>query len=351
MLERYYEWYDRMDVRAVVESTGLKTNDIWEMYKQLSVRGRGIDPLSDWFLLVRHMRYEKRNKLTGKALFAQDYYDRAYILKHLLEELGETNVPEPDDVMDTNEGKWKIRIYGQMVDYSSREVLRKILDEFGLDRNHRIHLFIEDESNLEATKIIATAMRLDLQAEGIHIEGLAGSSDFYNPTFVNRLMYIRGEGATPYLIVDNENKSHDQKMKLEKRGLLDKDCSRIWEGEFESDNWTDEELISQLTVMAGEEGASIEISVDDLRKYREFKILEGKPVPMVTKAIDTVLIQRGFGFLIRDRKVAFNRRLAEATARRIGAEIAGGKYAPISPIEKELQKIVGIARYGLPRDA
>lgn len=351
ILRRYYEWYDCMDVAAIVSAMGLSIDDIRVMYERLARDGNGIDPLSRWYLLVRHMRHQNRRELKGEALFAQDYYDRAYVLKLLLQELGEVDIPEPDDVTDGRQGSWKPGRYGQMVDYTSRDVLKKILQEFGLDRSHRIHVFIEDESGLEATKIIAVAMGIHLEANGIHIERIGSSSKLYHPTFVNRLNYIRSEGTIPFLVVDNENDSHGQCRALQKDGFLDECCTCIWKEEFESDNWTDEQLITTLDKMAIDEGTSITITVDDLEDYRQLKVAEGKPIPKVTKAIDAILVQRGFSFLIRDRKVTFNKKLAELTARRIQAEIAENTYNPESPIEKELKKIVDFARYGLPRSA
>jgi hypothetical protein len=182
------------------------------------------------------------------------------------------------------------------------------------------------------------------------LESLDSSASFNNPAFRKRLIYIQNERALAYIIVDNENNSTEQMLKLVKRGLVSENCYRIWDGEFESDNWTDEEILGQVQTIASEKSVHIKITAQDLDEYRDSKAQERKSQPMVTKIIETLLNRTGSGFSIEGRKIDLNKRLALVTSTRITRMLQEGTYSAESPIEEELVKISDIARFGLPRN-
>jgi len=121
----------KFDPEEALMKSGLTLDELQNWRRQIAAEARHLDPLEKWYLLVRHCTYDKRKKLKGDALFAQDCYEIVEMLGVFLEEL--TGDPQygPDDLCDGRHGKWKKEWYGAEVDFANKDVLRNIAYEYG----------------------------------------------------------------------------------------------------------------------------------------------------------------------------------------------------------------------------
>jgi hypothetical protein len=121
-MDEWFDWKEHFDCQAVLDSSGYSIDELKELRTSLAAQARFNDPISDWFMLVRHMRFSKKEHLKGKALLAQDYYEMVDMLGRFLFDLTGEKQLEADDLLDGRHGAWKTRVYGQEVNYNSREV-------------------------------------------------------------------------------------------------------------------------------------------------------------------------------------------------------------------------------------
>ena len=338
-LEDWFEWSKGFDVGSEVKRLGLDVDTLKRWYTRFSLDGDTHDPLREWFLLVRHIRPAKRQQLRGQALLAQDHYDAAYILKFLLEDLHVTDVCEPDEVMDSRKGSWKTRRYGGPVDYKSRFVLENMLADYGISTRYGVFLLCEGPTEEVAIPIIGRAMGIDFEERGIHFECLKGSG-FNKTAWRLRLEQIQGEDGIPFVILDNENDAEEYMDMFNKIGLVDKENCVLWEEEFESGNWSEEEILEQFNLLAAENDIDLKLGTDDIARYST-KSERGKQAKI------TKLLERAAYDLRPDysySKVDLGRKLAENTANRIRTDIERGEYKPKTEIEMVLIKVKQLAQ-------
>ena len=112
---------------------------------------------------------------------------------------------------------------------------------------------------------------------------------------------------------------------------------RVWEREFEEDNFSDEEVLQQVVQQAKKRDFDLKISTEMIEKERQDKRKRGKLVPHLTKILQK--ITHSFGYEID--KPELGKALAKIVANRIEKQ---ERYTPSTEIEKEILKIVKLAR-------
>lgn len=261
----------RFNPKEALSKSGLILEDIENWRTQIAAEARHLDPLRDWYLLVRHTTYSKRRKLRGDALFAQDRYEIIEILGLFLEEL--TGKPHygPDDLLDGGHGEWKKRVYGAEVDFANRDVLRKIVYEYSLDYDYKMLLFVEGGTEFHAVPIIADAIGISFARLGIRLEKLGGYSEIAPKRIEKLLQYAKRDNMIAYIIIDNhENSKKYVDQLVARRDLpVEKDRVRIWNVDFEEDNFSIDELIKATTHMAAKNDVSIKLTIEMIEETRK----------------------------------------------------------------------------------
>lgn len=116
----------------------------------------------------------------------------------------------------------------------------------------------------------------------------------------------------------------------------------LWDEEFESSNWSDDEIVQQLNLLALEKGVDLSIGKDLVGLERASQIAVGKR-PKISKLLQKVCRELRSDFSYS--KVDLGKRLAESTAERIRSEMRDGSYAPRTEIEKALIRVDELTRY------
>jgi hypothetical protein len=214
LYERWYDLQKRIIPKEIVRALGLEAKDIDDYRGSIGAYGRFIDPLNDWYDLIKYITYGKRQKLKGKALLAQDFYLISDMLALLLEDLTGEKQLETGSLDDTMRGRGKARVYDKELNYADRDVLIKLLREYGINPRPRLVLIVEGYTEEVAFPIIANAMGIPLERYGIQIINIQGIDkhprelivhhsipDIYQ---VDKEYYIHPERTKVFLIFDKE---------------------------------------------------------------------------------------------------------------------------------------------------
>lgn len=335
---KWFEWTDKFDPHVVLKESGFSIEQIKKWRLHFAAQAGFTDPLRRWYILVHHIPYSKREKLKGDALLAQDYYEITEMLGRFLTDLTGEKQLDADDLLDARRGEWKKEWYGREVDYKNREVLQKVLTEYGINPQDRLLLIVEGETEYEAVRRIAQAMGFDLDQLGIRILHLKGAGEIAKKRIEKLLEYLALAPATtiPYIILDNHPNVKKTLETLKALELIRPDHYRIWKKEFEEDNFSDEEVLQQVVHQAKERGFVLKISAEMIEKERQAKRKEGKPVPHLTKILQKIM----YSFDYEIDKPELGKALAKIVADRIEKQ---EKYTSTTEIEKEILKIVKLA--------
>jgi hypothetical protein len=259
------------DPKKALSEFDLTVEQIENWRTQIAAETRSRDPLRNWYLLVRHVSYHKRQKLTGGALFAQDCYEIIEVLGRFLEDL--TGKPQygPDDLFDGRRGEWKKDFYGGEVDFANRDVLRRIVYEYGLDYDCKVLLFLEGDTEVNAVPIIADAMGISFARFGVRPEKLGGYCEIHPKRMEKLLKYAKSNGIMVYIIIDNHEHSREyvEELLIRKDLPVERDRVRIWNVDFEADNFLIDELIEAAAQAASKDGVSPRITPEMVEKKRE----------------------------------------------------------------------------------
>jgi len=336
--DKWSEWIKNFDVHAVLKESGFNIEQIknWRLY--FAAQAGFIDPLRNWYVLVHHIPYAKREKLKGEALLAQDYYEITEMLGRFLTDLTGEKQLDADDLLDGRQGRWKKKWYGREVDYKSREVLQKILTEYGINPRDKLLLIVEGPTEHESIPKIAQAMEINLDQLGIKIMHLGGVGESARKRMEKLLEYLAlaPSSTVPYIILDNHPNVRKTLRAFNKLKLIHSNHYRIWKTEFEEDNFSDEEVVREVIRQARKRGFDLGISIEMIEEERLIKKREGEPVPFLTKILQKITHDL-------DYKID-KRELGKALAKRIVDRIKKQeKYTPTTEIEKEILKIAKLA--------
>ena len=350
LYERWYDLKRKIIPKEIVSALGLKAEEIKDYRGLIGGYGLSIDPLNNWYDLVKYIKYAKRQKLKGKALLAQDFYIISDMLALLLKDLTDEKQLETGSISDTMQGRGKEGAYGKELNYVDRDILIMFLREYGINPRPRLVLIVEGYTEGIAFPIIANAMGIPLESYDIQIINIRGVDkdprefiiDYATPDvypFDNKY-YIHPERTKVFLNFDNEgNKGSWIKKLIEKpdeeiEKLMKEVVSIIknkgvnisanieemikehtvkyyfWNKSFEYDNITDDkELSSELNKYGEKHGYQFNITSEDIKECRAKNRNLGK---FVEEKTGTDLGKREFGeqignFIAKEIKERTNR--------------------------------------------
>ncbi len=346
LLADWWTWQRGLDWKALIAGTGWSTDDVKNLYIHWAAQTQGVDPMDDWYLLVRNVPYEKRRKLKGTALLAQDFYEIALILKAAYEGATGEQLPQVDDVTDAGGGEWKVRWYGTRNVFEERQARLQLLTEYGLNPVVKVHLILEGTTERVVIEKLAVRFNLNLENSGIELHVLEGVGNLRLENLRLLLWHAVNEGAVGYVLVDDDEGVRDHIDDLLRKAgpsgqpLLRRELHRIWKGEFEEENFTTQDVASAFNQLAESLGSRIRISSDELEK--RLVSSAGKP-KKVTKALKAFSWEKQ-DFDFEGHREEFAGLLAQIVLRKIEDGLAmQGEYKPSTPIEEELRKVANLA--------
>lgn len=334
--EKWADWRkNSFSPQKVLENNGMSLKEVKDMRDHLAAQARFNDPLANWYQLVHLMPFGQKEKLKGKALFAQDYYEIVGILNFFIRDLTGEEQPDPDDITDGRRGEWKDRYYGKKFDYADPDIQRKIVSEYLTVIIPKVILLIEGTSEETVIRILMNALRIVPEIEGVTIHNFEGTGGItpFNAEAVLRI--AKSQNVARYLIVDNDPGAKELVVELSERlKLIDNDCYRIWEKDFEFDNFGLNCTVETVNEKLVENGfRPIETNVVENR-------LNTHPRDRFWKAVhDACWMKNGIRIDDVISKTSLARNLGLRRAEEIQQELGKSKYKPKWKIEEEIVKI------------
>jgi hypothetical protein len=335
-LEQWENW--RVNVfspPAVLKDIGISPKEVTELRDYFAAQGHFVDPMTSWYSLVRLISFYKKERLKGKALLAQDYYEIVGILNFFLKDLTGEEQPEPDDIVDGRRGRWKDSYYGMKFDYRNEKIRRKIVSDYLYVTIPKVVLLVEGESEETAINVLMGGFGRVPEQDGIAIhnfEGTGGISS-YNASAVLRIAKKQEVGR--YLIIDNDEGAKELVEELvERLNLLDSNCYRMWDTDFEGDNFT----LDEITEIVNAKLSSIGLQPILAKEVEDRRTIN--PKEKVWKTIQTICWMKNqteLDNIITKKTLA--RILCEKRVDQIQSEIKESKYKPKWKIEEEIIKI------------
>lgn len=239
----------------ILAESSLNAKTIRKWICKFADLAESLDPISDWHLLVRFISYSKRQKLKFESRFAQDLLEMAEMLRLFHGEASDE--PIFADILARHESgeTWLEKRYGKSLSHPY-EMLEYVLNEFDLNSTPRAIVLTEGEEWRAIHRLYAS-IGVDPDFAGIELRSIDGEGNFSLQKWQRFIEYMHERQVLVYFIVDREGQVESEaKRLLEKpratkgKGLLkimpssDRIC--IWNGSFEEDNFTNEEIVFAL---------------------------------------------------------------------------------------------------------
>lgn len=274
--DQWSRWRQTIDVLQIISACGLDEERLKKEQFELAASTYFGDPLHTWYVLVRHVSYEKRQKLTDKALFAQDRYEISELLRAVVRDAYGTELPAEDDLSDG--GGWKEAWYGMTpLTYHDRHVMRRVVREYGLDPDWRLYWIIEGETEEAFVQTFLHGIGVDAEARGMRLINARGIS---NVEMRAILADANRREVFVLATLDNDRGADDILARLRGQAF-----SHRWPEDFESGNFADDELAAAAVAYAQDPGFTL--SASEIAAYRDAKLREGRPTP-TGKIVETL---------------------------------------------------------------
>jgi hypothetical protein len=328
-LSKWNKWKEEsFSVSEVLDRSGLSIDQVRDFRDTVAVWGQSVDPLEDWYMLVRLFTFEARRRLKGKAQLAQDYYEMAGLLNSFIHDLTGESARDPDDITDVGGGgSWKEKWYGPGFSYDRKDVQKKILDRYLKTKLPKAVLFIEGYTEDE----VITRLMPDLPYIGIDVFNYEGFGGLRQSSAHKALETWKHQAIRRFVLMDNDEGNKEYMAELVERGLVDADDSHLWDSDFEEDNFGVQRVVEAISKMLEIQGwpPITAVEVEEERKQGKLVLMRA-----IRQAYRRKQHENPFNYV---SKVALAKDLIAPRLSEISTE---RPYSPRLPIEKFLTKMV-----------
>jgi len=252
---RWDEYCSRWDAEATRGLLGISVEEIKNFQARTALDASWLDPLENWYRLIRFISVEQRGQLKGKALLAQTLYEMEEMLRLFYHDLTAERLYAPDESPSWTPSDF----YGEGVPEDELQYLEFLTNQYHLNPRPRLLLFVEGPGERQQfPRIARELLGYPMERVGIQVETLWGITEAGK---LERLIdHYHYRQTIVYLILDNENNSRQLRKKLlntkssypEVSGVITKpELIFLWEKCFEFDNFSDEEIAGAMTKVSG----------------------------------------------------------------------------------------------------
>ena len=253
------ELFNKFNPNRILLLSGMKIEEIQNCYEWLSHVVRENDPIHKWFMLQQLAKLTRRYELTNQALLAQDYYSYLFMLASFIYDLSGKKVPDPDDILDSQKGRWKSRIFGEPFDYTIKRTQNQILKYFLWDRPFELVFVVEGQTEEKVIELILEARGVNLVKDGFFVYNIEGVDNLHHlkPLFrVSQLIDI-----SIFVMVDNDKDVDRTITKMNESakelGYTKEIMLRKWDRDFETENFGIDKVIEKANEILNDIGYNI----------------------------------------------------------------------------------------------
>ena len=314
----------------ILKESKFTLEKINKIYSHMVYDVNNLDPINSWNPLPDIIKREKKLKLKGDGLLAQDRFDALQLMSFFVKDLTGKSLPSPYDSGQWNSG-WKEMSYGKPYDVNSNKTINRILSSFLRKRPIICSIIYEGETEDKVIREIMKAVAVSSpEKQGIHLYNATGSGNMNQKNldgYVTRANLLEND---VYVIVDNDAEKYLKKH-LE-IGNIKKENTVIWKKDFEEDNFGIDAVVKKTNSILAKKSKN-PITIQEVRKEMKKKALY--------EAISSVVYKKyhiKLNNLISKPNLAMS--ILKTRFKKIREEYYGNGWKPVYPIEKELQKIL-----------
>lgn len=267
--EGYAVWRRGQDAAGYLRTAGLTVEEAVEWHTELSLSATLDDPNESLRALLRLVPHRERDRLKGASLRAHTLYDVAETLRRYLEQYHGLELPEEDDVRHgPRSPAVKEQRYGaRRTTDAERAVRRRIARHFGVDPQARLTWFVEGDTEVAFLRRMADHLGTELVEGGIELVNLYGLGGLAGRQVRQLLERLRREEVFAFVAVDEDRRGDHlrQLRKMAEEGLVPAGF-RVWRPDFETANFTLEELADFAISLASQHGVTVQLGADDIRR-------------------------------------------------------------------------------------
>lgn len=273
--KKWVEWRNNeFNASDILEICGLSIEEVNKFFRNMCWDAVIKDPLSHWYDLLQIIKKELRDKLQGSALLAQDYYALARMLKDFLSDLKDEDVKYAHELMDNTSGKWKEFTYGLTlpIDYNNILHQKNIRDRFMIYRPNTIFLVYEGDTEDTVIRSIFQNQVINEKIEGIVLFSAHGKGNIKkNLNLLAR--QLKEDSIDLFVILDGEPDSQGIVNRLIGNGLLQPDMYKIWQNDFEFDNFGVTLVVKEINNIFDEHSLNYNLSSSEVKDNMGNKML------------------------------------------------------------------------------
>ncbi len=149
------EMWDNFSAKNMLKDTKFLADDVHRIRDRFIADAKTLDPLSDWYDLVRIMKWSHVAKLTGTACTAQLYYTIAQILTMFINDLEGISTDTPYVPFGNDYTEWRKRVYKvSTLDYNEQKTRKAIIEYYTQGATTRLYLLVEGDSEGLVQKLV-----------------------------------------------------------------------------------------------------------------------------------------------------------------------------------------------------
>ncbi len=338
----WYEYCRRWDAKAVVNQIGISIDELKQLQELVAIVAGDVDPLEQWYGLVRFVSVEKKKKLKDKALLAQTLYSMEEMLRLFYEEVTGDRLHPPDESPNWKKDKF----YGEGVTQNDLQYLEFIANQYHLNPRPKLILMVEGDGEYqEFPRLAQELFGYPLPQLGIEVVNIGGIGGFEGKKSRDRCGALErfiddyhNRQTIVFVILDKEGRVPEVKKQLlratskyyPKRRVTKDEYIHLWDKNVEFDNFSDEEIARAMTELCEDKCTFEANEIENCRNALDAK--EGNPLSRLFKEKLTCdlskpkLLSILFGFIISNRDKEFG---AERKVKR--------------PVVRVMQKVIKLA--------
>ena len=211
------------------------------------------------------------------------------MISYFIFDLTGYKMPDPDDIHDSELGKWKERKFGAPFDYTAKKTQNQLRKFYLIERPIELVIVVEGETEEKVIELILQARGVDLERDGFFVYNMKGLDNLVHlkPLFrISQLIDI-----IMYAMIDND-KDVDKKVNrmnevAKNLGYNKEIIIRIWDRDFETENFGIPTTVSKVNQILDEKKYA-RISISEVEKRME------SSGDALIKAIENVIGQNNY---------------------------------------------------------
>ena len=324
----WLKWREKFSTQKFLDDNGFSVEQVRNLHDHFVIQARHLDPLIQWYDLIRIMKRTTIERLKGDALTAQLYYNIVRMIALFLYDHEKKKIKEPDLFFDGMDGEWKKDVYSNPFDYGTRKTQRGIIRRFVGDPTTRLYILVEGDTEEKVIEKIFERWNVSMTDDGISVINCKGVTNIKQNKLDKIIQSANQDYIAMYVIADNESNS-EPKIKKIQECVKTEFNYHIWNKNFEEDNFRRRKVITLINSYLRAHGKSL--------SYNEIKVKQKSGMALVSsiEAAYTSKYHKNLYSVIGKSKPDISLKLMESRIKKIAPDSKVGEQTAIEKVLRE----------------